>query len=89
MKGRRIFLKSFRTSLFNEDLSNEPNFGRIHLAGQYLYVTVSSYSISIQKRTVATNSVIEMNSVPKGNNGEDEHGKCTIFVKYNMQKNIF
>jgi hypothetical protein len=26
----------FRASLFNEDLSNEPNFGRIHLAGQYL-----------------------------------------------------
>jgi hypothetical protein len=34
--GRRIFLKIFHTSLFNEDLSNEPNFGRIHLAGQYL-----------------------------------------------------
>ncbi len=34
--GTRIFLKTFRASLFNEDLSNEPNFGRIHLAGQYL-----------------------------------------------------
>jgi hypothetical protein len=34
--GGRIFLKTFRASLFNEDLSNEPNFGRIHLAGQYL-----------------------------------------------------
>jgi hypothetical protein len=32
----RIFLKTFRASLFNEDLSNEPNFGRIHLAGHYL-----------------------------------------------------
>jgi hypothetical protein len=32
----RILLKTFRVSLFNEDLSNEPNFGRIHLAGQYL-----------------------------------------------------
>ncbi len=31
--GGRIFLKTFRDSLFNEDLSNEPNFGRIHLAG--------------------------------------------------------
>ncbi len=34
--GRWIFLKTFRASHFNEDLSNEPNFGRIHLAGQYL-----------------------------------------------------
>ncbi len=32
----QIFLKTFRASLFNDDLSNEPNFGRIHLAGQYL-----------------------------------------------------
>ena len=30
------FLKSRRASLFNDDLSNEPNLGRIHLAGQYL-----------------------------------------------------
>ncbi len=28
--------KNLRASLFNDDLSNEPNFGRIHLAGQYL-----------------------------------------------------
>ncbi len=27
-------LKTFRASLFNEDQSNEPNFGCIHLAGQ-------------------------------------------------------
>jgi len=33
--GRNI-LKSHCASLFNDDLSNEPNFGRIHLAGQYL-----------------------------------------------------
>ncbi len=32
----RIFSKNLRASLFNDDLSNEPNFGRIHLAGQYL-----------------------------------------------------
>jgi hypothetical protein len=31
-----IFLKTFRASLFNDDLSNEPNFGRIHLVGQYV-----------------------------------------------------
>ncbi len=35
-EGRLIFLKTFRASLFNDDLSNEPNFGRIHLAAQYL-----------------------------------------------------
>ncbi len=34
--GGRILLKIFGASLFNEDLSNEPNFGRIHLAGQFL-----------------------------------------------------
>jgi hypothetical protein len=36
MGGGRVFLKTFRASLFNEDLSNEPNLDRIHLAGQYL-----------------------------------------------------
>ncbi len=36
MGGGRIFLKNRRASPFNDDLSNEPNFGRIHLAGQYL-----------------------------------------------------
>ncbi len=30
------FFKNLSRSLVNEDLSNEPNFGRIHLAGQYL-----------------------------------------------------
>ncbi len=36
MGGSRIFPKNLRASLFNDDLSNEPNFGRNHLAGQYL-----------------------------------------------------
>ncbi len=36
MGGVHISLKNRRASLFNNDLSNEPNFGRIHLAGQYL-----------------------------------------------------
>ncbi len=36
MGGRRIFVKTFRASLFNDDLSNELNFGRIYLDGQYL-----------------------------------------------------
>jgi hypothetical protein len=31
-----FFKKTFRTSLFNEDLLTEPNFSRIHLAGQYI-----------------------------------------------------
>ena len=34
--GGRIFLESRRYVSFNKDLSNEPNFNRIHLAGQYL-----------------------------------------------------
>jgi hypothetical protein len=33
MKANADFTK---TSLFNDYLSSEPNFGRIHLAGQYL-----------------------------------------------------
>ncbi len=31
-----IFLKRRRDASFNKDLSNETNFDRIHLAGQYL-----------------------------------------------------
>jgi hypothetical protein len=35
--GRADFSKkNRRASSFNKDLSNEPNFGRIYLAGQYL-----------------------------------------------------
>jgi hypothetical protein len=34
MGDGRIFPKNRRASLFNDDLWNEPNFGRIHLAGQ-------------------------------------------------------
>ncbi len=33
---RADFLKNLRASLFNDDLSNEPDVDRIHLAGQYL-----------------------------------------------------
>jgi hypothetical protein len=36
MGGGQIFLKTFRTSLLYEDLSTEPNFGRIHRARKYL-----------------------------------------------------
>jgi hypothetical protein len=35
MGDGRIFLKSLRDASFNKDLSNEPTFGWIHLAGQY------------------------------------------------------
>ncbi len=34
--GRADFSKNLRASLFNNDLSNEPNICRNHLAGQYL-----------------------------------------------------
>ncbi len=34
--GAGGFSKNLHASLFSDDLSNEPNFGRIHLAGQYL-----------------------------------------------------
>jgi hypothetical protein len=36
MEDGRIFLKDHRDTSFNKDLSNEPTFGLIHLAGQYL-----------------------------------------------------
>ncbi len=36
MGDGRIFLKTRRNASFKKDLSNEPNFDRIHLAGQYL-----------------------------------------------------
>ncbi len=34
---------TFSASLFNEDLSNEHNFGRIHLAGKYLYTIFKNH----------------------------------------------
>jgi hypothetical protein len=34
--GQADCSKNLRASLSNDDLSNEPKFGRIHLAGQYL-----------------------------------------------------
>jgi hypothetical protein len=40
MGGGRIFLKNLRDTTFNKDLSNEPYFGWIHLAGQYLSSTL-------------------------------------------------
>ncbi len=36
MGDRRIFLITRRDASLNKDLSTEPNFNRIHLAGQYL-----------------------------------------------------
>jgi hypothetical protein len=46
MGNGRIFLKSLGYASFNKDLSNESNFDRIHLAGQYLQVT-SYFSSSV------------------------------------------
>ncbi len=34
--GRANFLKNLCNTSFNKDLSNEPTFGLIHIAGQYL-----------------------------------------------------
>ncbi len=45
----QIFLKTFRASLFNDDLSNEPNFVRIHLARQYLLQAIIQNEISTKK----------------------------------------
>jgi hypothetical protein len=36
MPSSPAMLKTLHASLFNKNLSNEPNFDRIHLAGQYL-----------------------------------------------------
>jgi hypothetical protein len=38
MGDGRIFLKSRRDVSFKKGLSNEPTFGLIHLAGQYLNI---------------------------------------------------
>ncbi len=35
--GDGHILKNLRNCSFNKDLSNEPNFGQIHIAAQYLY----------------------------------------------------
>jgi hypothetical protein len=40
----RIFLKTGRDASFNKDLSNEPHFDRIHLAGHYLLTNVMPVS---------------------------------------------
>ncbi len=38
--GGGDFLKNLPDITFNKDLSNEPNFGRIHLAGHYMYIGI-------------------------------------------------
>jgi hypothetical protein len=37
MGDGKIFLKILRDTFFNKDLSNEPNFSLIHLAGIIVY----------------------------------------------------
>ncbi len=44
MGNGRIFLKTRHDASINKDLSNEPNFDRIHLVGQYLYTLTNSGS---------------------------------------------
>jgi hypothetical protein len=39
MGDGQIFLKNLRDTFFIKDLSNEPTLGRIHLAGQHLYIS--------------------------------------------------
>jgi hypothetical protein len=49
MASGRIFLKTFRASLFNEDLSYEPNFGQIDLARQYLKYNLNNLICGLQR----------------------------------------
>jgi hypothetical protein len=49
--GWADFYKNLRASLFNDDLSNEPYFGQIHLAGQYLlilWLICSTFSVTAE-----------------------------------------
>jgi hypothetical protein len=53
--------KPHRASLFNEDLLNEPNFGRIQLAGQYLQADIFCFStllhlLPLYRRMLGLNS---------------------------------
>jgi hypothetical protein len=41
----RIFFLNYRGSLFNDDLSNEPNFSLIYLAGQHLQAVLRIHDI--------------------------------------------
>jgi hypothetical protein len=57
MGDGRIFLKILRDTSFNKDLSNEPNFGLIHLAGQYLSIKKLKYYIGSQQPNYLTQPV--------------------------------
>ncbi len=35
--------ENLRTSLFNDELSDEPNFSQMHFAGQYIYRHISIF----------------------------------------------
>jgi hypothetical protein len=48
----RIFLKTRRDVSFNKVLSNEPNFGRIHLAGLTVPLSeINNLDLRIKKRS--------------------------------------
>ncbi len=43
MGDGKILLKILRDTSLNKNLSNEPNFGLIHLAGQYSTFKINSF----------------------------------------------
>ncbi len=63
----RIFLKIFRaSSLFNDELSNEPNFGRIHLAGQSTFKDIFYKKGTIDKYWITNWCIKHTFSYKKG-----------------------
>ncbi len=46
MGDGQICLKNHRASLFNDDLSNEPNFGQIHLVDSTIKTTSKLYFLN-------------------------------------------
>jgi hypothetical protein len=47
-EGRTNFSENLRASLFGDDLSKEPTFSQIHLAGQYLLkISLTQYAYFI------------------------------------------
>jgi hypothetical protein len=56
--GRADFSKNLRASIFNKGLSNEPNFGRIHLAGQYLVINGFLGSLVCMTESCNINSLV-------------------------------
>jgi hypothetical protein len=86
MGGGRIFPKNLRASLFNDDLSNKLNLGRIHLAGQYLDSTSRSIfkfkrTSGVEERKGAGDGHIPKSSSACLNSIQIHFSSCTIFLK--------